>query len=149
MGESYPRFPLFIDLQGKKIVVVGGGTVASRRIGALQSFGGEIAVIAPVWQTPLPQVLWVKRDYQQGDLAGATLVIAATNQRAVNAQVAQDATKQGSFVSVADDPKGSTFYFPALCQGDGVVAGVVSTEGDHHQVVKVAKDIRKLLEQEG
>lgn len=150
MDKKYPRFPLFVDLVGKKIVVVGGGRVASRRIQALLPFGGDIIVISPQWDSPIEGVTWEKRIYQKGDLAGATLAVAATHCRAVNKAVGEEGAIASIPVSVADDPEASTFYFPALCHGGGVVVGLVSREGnDHHQVAAMATIIRNTLEQEG
>lgn len=145
---SYPRFPLFIDLSGKKVVVVGGGTIACRRIGALLKFGADITVIAPYWREPVADVIWLERPYEAGDLVGATLAIAATDDRTVNAAIGQEAGKQDIPVSVADDASACTFYFPAVCMGGNVVAGVVSADGAHHsRTAKAAKAIRKTLEE--
>lgn len=145
---DFPRFPLFVDLSGKKVVVIGGGAVACRRIAVLLQFGGEITVISPHWEKKLEGVTWIERPYQSGDLQGAALVVAATDDRLVNAQVGEEATGLSIPVSVADDASACTFFFPAVCVGGGVVAGAVSTDGAHHsRTAKAAKAIRKKLEE--
>ena len=118
------RFPLFLDLHGKKVVIIGGGPIALRRANVLLSFGAEVILIAPECQEVSPGITWLHRAYRPGDLQGAFLAVAATNQRDVNRAVGQEATKSGIFVSVADCREESTFFFPAICAGNGLVAGV-------------------------
>lgn len=141
------RFPMFVDLRGKKAVVVGAGQIARRRIGVLLEFGAEVTVVAPDC-TGLPeQVRCCVRPYRQGDLEGAFLAVAATNDRAVNRLVGEDAAEAGIFVTVADCREESTFYFPAVCKGGGLVAGVVSEGSAHRKTARAAKAIRALLEE--
>ncbi len=142
-----PRFPLFLDLTGKRVVLVGGGTIAARRIGTLRQFGCEIVVIAPALQAKAEGLTWLRRPYASGDLEGAFLAIAATSDRTVNRQVGEDAKALGIPVSVADCEAECTFYFPAICAGGSLVAGVVSTGKDHHTTARAAKEIRKVLEE--
>lgn len=145
---THPRFPLFIDLTGQKVVVIGGGAIACRRVDTLLKFGADITLVAPRWDKPNPTITWHQRPYATGDLQGATLAITATDDRSVNAQVGRDATALHIPVSVADDAAACTFYFPAVCMGGGVVAGVVSSDGAHHsRTAKAAKAIRNTLEE--
>lgn len=147
MNEAAYRFPLFIDLSGKKCVVIGGGKIALRRIGVLLSFGADVTVIAPTCEAVPEGVTFLKRTYQPGDLAGAFLAVAATNDREVNRQVGLEAGKSGIFVSVADRKEESTFFFPAICTGNGLVAGVVSRGEEHKKTAAAAREIRKVLEE--
>lgn len=140
------RFPLFVDLTGKKVVIVGGGTVAKRRIAVLRPFGAEITVIDPSSPDGREAVRWLKRRYEPGDLAGAFLAVAATNDREVNRQVGLEAKALGIPVSVADREEECTFFFPAICTGTNVIAGVVSHGGDHCAVAEAARRIRGVLE---
>jgi hypothetical protein len=141
------RFPLFIDLTGKKVVLVGGGSISARRVGTLRLFGCDIVVISPELSFQQDGIQWLSRAYQTGDLTGAALAIAATNDRAVNHQVGLDAKALHIPVSVADCEEECTFFFPAICAGDQVVAGVVSHGKDHHATARAAKAIRKVLEE--
>lgn len=147
--ESPFRFPLFVDLKGKPVVVVGAGVIASRRIGSLLSFGADITVIAPHWNKPVDGVRWLRRVYEPGDLTGASLAVTATDSRAVNQQVGEDAKALGIPVSVADRQEECSFFFPAVCLGEHVVAGVVSKGNDHHKTAQAAKAIRARLEELG
>ncbi len=144
--EEY-RFPLFIDLRGRRAVVVGGGKIALRRVQVLQSFGAEVTVIAPECGEIPRGVTYLPRKYAQGDLSGAFLAVAATDDRAVNHQVGQEAARAGIFVSVADSAEESTFFFPAICAGNGLVSGVVSKGNAHRKTAEAARAIRAVLEE--
>lgn len=150
--ESYPMFPLFISLAGKRAVVVGGGQISARRVEKLRTFGAKITVISPALHSRLLQdvdagtVHWEKRAYRTGDLAGTDLALAATDSRAVNHAVAQEAQAANIPVSVADCHEESSFYFPAVMRGGGLVAGMVSEDGaTHHAVREMAVKIREIL----
>lgn len=140
------HFPLFIDLNGALAVLVGGGAVAARRAAVLRRFGARVRVIAPVLRGDFPGVEHVARPYEWGDLAGATLAVAATDDRGVNRQVGEEAKKLHIPVSVADCPTECTFFFPAICEGERVLAGVVSRGDDHSVTAEAAKVIRLTLE---
>lgn len=147
MDLSAYRFPLFIDLKGKKAVIVGGGKIALRRAGVLLSFGADVTIIAPVCEAVPEGATFLQRPYEEGDLAGAFLAVAATNSREVNLQVGQDANAAGILVSVADRKEESNFFFPAICAGNGLVAGVVSQGEEHKKTAAAARKIRTVLEE--
>lgn len=147
MDLSAYRFPLFLDLKGKKAVIIGGGKIALRRAGVLLSFGAEVTIIAPECESVPEGAAFLNRSYQEGDLAGAFLAVAATNCREVNFQVGQEAKKAGIFVSVADRKEESSFFFPAICTGSGLIAGVVSQGEEHKKTAAAARKIRTVLEE--
>ena len=147
MEQKEIRFPLFIDLNGRKAVVVGGGAIACRRAGVLKTFGAQVTLITPEWKEHIEGVSWLQRPYQSGDLEGAVLAVAATDDRAVNRLVGEDARALGIPVSVADCPEECTFYFPAVCEGKNVAAGVVSRGSDHRATARAAEKIRRVLEE--
>lgn len=141
------RFPLFFDLNEKKVVIIGGGKVALRRAVVLLSFGARVTIIAPECEAVPENAVFFQRPYEKGDLAGAFLAVAATSCREVNYQVGQEARQAGIFVSVADCKEESTFFFPAVCTGSGLVAGVVSQGEEHKKTAAAARKIRTLLEE--
>jgi len=117
-----PRFPLWLDLRGRPVLVVGGGRVALRRAKTLLKCGAQIKLISPTLAEPLP-VEHVAREYRAGDVRGMALCVAATDDRQVNRLVGEEARALGIPVSVADAPLESTFYFPALVvQGKAAVS---------------------------
>lgn len=143
------RFPLFVDLSGKQAVLVGGGAVSARRAAVLLRFGAAVTVVAPELNAPFPDgVTYLSRPYAPGDLQGAFLAVAATDDRAVNRAVGEEARRRGIPVSVADCPEECTFFFPAVCEGEELIAGVISKNGaDHRATAAGAKAIRRTLEE--
>lgn len=144
--EANTYFPLFLDLKGKRVVLVGGGAIASRRISVLRQFGCDLTVISPELKLTADWFTWLPRTYQAGDLEGAFLAIAAADSREVNRAVGEEAGQRNIPVSVADCMEECSFYFPSICTGGGVVAGVVSNGRSHRKTALAAKKIRAVLE---
>ena len=140
--QKPPRFPLFVSLLGKKVVIIGAGAIAARRIGVLQKFGADIHVIAPEFSQDinLSKICYQARSFQPEDIHGAFLVIAATNNRTVNHEIAALCKQHEVPVSIADCAEESTFYFPAICEGSGLIAGLVSDGFDLKKRIFVYKD---------
>ncbi len=139
------RFPLFVSLDGEKCVVFGAGKIALRRVGVLKRFGAKVKVIAPESRSELvPDEL---RGYEESDLEGAFLVIAAADNRDVNHRIGEDCAKRGILCSVADRAEESTFFFPAICVGEELTVGVASNGKSHHKTAGAAKRIRGILEE--
>lgn len=143
-AEAAPRFPLFVSLVGKKCVVFGAGNIAARRVGVLRRFGAAVTVVAP--DSPAGIAVNYVRGYEKSDLSGAFLAVAATNDREVNHRIAADCADLHIPCSVADCAVESTFFFPAVCEGGGLVAGVVSDGTAHGKTAAAAKRIRAVLE---
>jgi siroheme synthase-like protein len=123
-------YPIMLDLTGVPVLVVGGGRVALRKIEGLLTAGADVTVVAPVVADPIRDlpVRVVVRDYEVGDLDQVRLVITATDDPAVNAAVATDATDRRIWVNSADDPANCTFTLPAVAR-DGAVTVAVGTGG--------------------
>lgn len=113
-------YPLFADLTGREVLVVGGGAVAERKTAALLAAGAHVTVGAPELTSLLQR--WVeehriqhrRESYREDWLAGCWLVIAATGARALNAGIAADASRRRLFVNVVDDAELSSFQIPAV-----------------------------------
>ncbi|GAB2045081.1 hypothetical protein AGATL06_15780 [Agathobaculum sp. TL06] len=144
-GESLPRFPLFVSLAGKTCVVFGAGRIAARRIGVLRRFGARVVTVAPEDRAGVG--LTHCRGYEKSDLSGAFLAVAATDDRTVNRRIARDCAERDIPCSVADCAAASTFFFPAVCEGGGLTAGVVSDGAAHGKTAAAAKRIRAVLEE--
>lgn len=125
-----PAFPMFVPLEGKTAVLIGGGQVALRRAKTLASCGALLRVIAPQFCSGWENVKAEKklRPYREGDLAGAFLAVAASSSREANRAAAQEARRNGIPISVADSAAEGTFYFPALI-ASGSAAAAVTTSG--------------------
>ena len=81
-----------------------------------------------------------------GDLTGAFLVVAAADDHAVNDAAEEEARRLGILFNRADDQSRCDFFFPAICLGEGLVAGVVGDGSDHHKTAEAARRIRKAWE---
>ena len=143
--QQTPRFPFFVSLAGKKCVVFGAGKIAARRVEVLRHFGATVTVVAP--ESPAGIVVDQVRGYEKSDLSGAFLAVAATNDREVNHRIAADCAASHIPCSVADCAAESTFFFPAICEGGGLIAGVVSDGTAHGKTAAAAKCIRAVLEE--
>lgn len=140
------RFPLFVDLTGKKAVVIGGGTVGLRRAEVLARFGAEVTVISPALSRTMDGIRHIPRKYAPGDLEGVFLAIAATDDPQVNAAARQEARRLGILFNRSDRPPDCDFFFPAVCEGAGMVAGLAGDGTDHGKTARTAREIRKILE---
>ncbi|MEW6679701.1 MAG: bifunctional precorrin-2 dehydrogenase/sirohydrochlorin ferrochelatase [bacterium] len=144
MIEEHKRYyPIFLDIEGKRCVVVGGGKVAKRKIERLLEARADVVVISPDLDESLKErVLWIKREYKNGDLEGAFIAIAATNDKQINQMVYNEAEKMGILINVVDKPKLCRFIVPSLIQRDDVTIAI-STEGKDPSL---AKEIRIKIE---
>jgi len=138
-------YPVFLNLAGKKALVVGGGRVAERKVLSLLAAGAGITVVSPsltkrlAKQASEGRITHRARNYRRGDLKGAFLVIAATDDSALNRQVAIDAP---ALVNVVDVPGECNFIAPSVVRRDPLIVAV-STSGASPAL---SRAIRKELE---
>jgi siroheme synthase-like protein len=122
--------PILVEAAAVRVLVVGGGTVATRKASALCDAGAHVRVVAPTISPalralgPTGRVTLVERRYEPGDVGDAELVIAATSDRAVNATVAADARAAHRLVNVADSPDDGNFATMAKHRSGALVVGV-------------------------
>ena len=123
-------YPVYLDLRDVAVLVVGGGNIAARKIEGLLRAGAAVTVVAPWFaaETQTLPVNRIERRYAASDLDGVRLVITATDDPAVNAQVTRDATARNVWSNSADDPTNCTFILPAIAR-NGVLMAAVSTGG--------------------
>ena len=142
-GVNIPRFPLWVDLRGKRVIVVGGGVVARRRIDTLRRCGAEVTVICP--DPPgIPGIHHLPKKYAAGDLAEAFLAVAATDDADVNAAIVEEAFVRSIPVSTADSRNAGSFHFPSLVN-EGEVAVSVSSGGSDPKLTRQLGDrLRKV-----
>jgi len=123
-------FPVMLSVKDRRCVIIGGGSVALRRAGSLAQAGATVVVIAPKIDpglTSLP-IETQQRPYQPGDLKGAWLVIAASDDKAVNRQVEKDARQVHALVNRPDEPDSGDFTVPAHAH-HGPITLAVQTDG--------------------
>lgn len=143
------KYPIYLELGGRRAVVIGGGTVAVRKAQVLLAAGARLVVVAEQVDDMLTDlctrsdVKLIRSKYSKNYLAGAVLAIAATNSRSVNKQVYKDCQELEILCNVVDDPELCDFFVPAVVKrGDLQIA--IGTEG---YCPAYAGHIRKKLEQ--
>ena len=166
-------YPILLNIQGKKCLVVGGGEVALRKAQMLVEHGANVEIVSPTFCPELNQLVKdgtiqaIHRDYQTEDLNDAFLAVAATDDIKTNEKVATEARKIGILVNVVDKPDISDFIVPSYFRrGDIIVA--VSTSGrspalarkirgelerdfkaEYAQLAVIASEVRSELKQRG
>ncbi len=173
-GEpASPYYPILLNIQGRKCLVVGGGPVALRKVKALLEHGANVEIVSPTFCPELNQLATdgairaIQRDYKSEDLQHTFIAIAATDDAKTNERVAAEARRRGILVNLVDDPKNSDFIVPSyLKRGDVIIA--VSTSGrspalarkirselendfkaEYEQLAVVADEVRSELKQQG
>ena len=145
-------FPMFVDLSDKKIVVVGGGNIATRRIKTLLQFTRNITAVAPKTTMELHElgkagfVNLINRPVKLSDFTMAFMVIAATNDWKLNDEIYRVCKEEGIYVNVADDKSKCDFYFPGIYMQDEVVVGITASGLNHKKARKVRVAIQEAME---
>jgi len=135
---SSPTYPTGLRLEGKKVIVVGGGHVAQRRIPSLIAAGAHVVVIAPnvtpAVEGMAAEITWLARTFQPADLDDAWYVVAATDDHAVNAAVAAAAEVRRIFCVRSDSAAGSTAWTPSVGRHDNVTVAVWGNQDPRRSV---------------
>ncbi len=152
-------FPMFIDIEGKHILVVGAGKIALRRVQTLLQFRARIKVIAK--EIPKEQkeafhllvsegkIVLEEKAFDESDLTEAFfLVLAATNVKKLNHEICMLCRKRKILANTATDRTDCDFYFPAVAVQEELVVGITGDGSDHRKVAETAARIRKVLEME-
>ena len=151
--EQSSFFPLFVDMTDRKVLILGGGNVAARRVRILASFGADITVISPKADAEIKSAAstgslsLLERRYQKGDISAIRpfFIIAATDDRQANHEAMTESLSLGIPASIADSREECTCCFPAIAESGSFIAGLVSKNGDHKGVKQMAQKIRELL----
>lgn len=145
-------FPLFLNMEGRKIRVFGGGKIAARRVKILLEFGANVYVTAPEMEEELELLAKCRKgltlDYNRycaGELAEEEMVFAATDDADVNDAIYEECREKGIPVNVASDKEKCDFYFPAVIRTGNLTVGLTSGGEDHRKAAEAAERIRKIL----
>ena len=141
-------YPVFLNLTGRRCVIIGGGQVAEGKVSKLLDSGAKIIVISPDATQGIRdyadsgQIEYNLRKYQEGDLNGAFLVVAATNDRVVNQEIFEEAEKSGILLNAVDDMPRCSFIAPSIVE-KGPITVAISTGGASPAL---ARKLREKLE---
>ena len=152
-------FPMFIDIEGKHILVVGAGKIALRRVQTLLQFRARIKVIAKAIPKEQKEafhllvsegkIVLEEKAFEESDLTEALfLVLAATNVKKLNHEICMLCRKRKILANTATDRTDCDFYFPAVAVQEELVVGITGDGSDHRKVAETAARIRKVLEME-
>ncbi len=127
-------YPVFLDLSGKPVLVVGGGKIAHQKMENLLKAGAEVTVISPELNEPMAALKaegrfrHIEREYQHGDIEGYSIAFVATDDRSANEVINREGKERRVWVNAVDDPPYCDFIMPGIVQrGDLVIA--ISTSG--------------------
>ncbi|MFI0720189.1 uroporphyrinogen-III C-methyltransferase [Streptomyces sp. NPDC021224] len=130
--DDVPAYPVGLRLAGRRVVVIGGGQVAQRRLPALLSAGADVVLIAPE-ATPSVEAMatagelrWERRPYRTGDLAEAWYALVATRDPAANAAASAEAEERRVWCVRSDDARAASAWTPATGRTDGLTVAVLS-----------------------
>lgn len=123
-----PWFPMFVDLNNRPCLIVGGGTVALRKAEKLRPYSPALTVVAPELVPGFEECTLLRRPYRPGDEEGMALVIAATDDTDLNHAISRACREKNIPVNVVDDREFCSFLFPCLVQEGDLSIGI-STGG--------------------
>jgi siroheme synthase-like protein len=146
-------YPIFLDLTGRRCLVVGGGAVAEGKVRGLLAANAEVTVVAPTLTPALDALVRAGEirhrhgEYAANDLDGVDLCFVATDDGAINARVAADARDGGVWVNAADDPANCDFVLPAVVRRGNIVLAA-STGGSSPALARrLREDLTAFLDE--
>ncbi|MFE0763824.1 uroporphyrinogen-III C-methyltransferase [Streptomyces smyrnaeus] len=131
--SATPAYPVGLRLAGRRVVMVGGGTVAQRRLPALLTAGADVTVVAPEVTPSVEamvaggEITWERRAWRPGDLADAWYALAATDDPEVNAAIVAEAESRRVWCVRTDDADEGTAWTPATGRSDGITVAVLTS----------------------
>jgi precorrin-2 dehydrogenase/sirohydrochlorin ferrochelatase len=146
-------YPVMLNISGKKVVVIGGGSVAARKVRDLVECGALVTVVAASVGASITELKGsypekieiVQRAYKRGDLAGALMAFSATDDEGVNRTVYRDALELNIFINAVDDPPNCTFFVPSWFQRNGLVVSVSTGGISPSMAARIRRDIEKII----
>jgi siroheme synthase-like protein len=146
--KKFPYYPIYIDIEDRDVLIVGGGNVCARKAETMMRYGARVTIVAPEvageiarWEAE-GKLTVHRRVYQESDLAGRSVVIASTDDACVNGRVARDCRRRKIPVNVVDVTHLCEFIVPAIVE-QGSIQMAISTGG---KSPAMARTIRELLQ---
>lgn len=136
-------FPIFINVENVKVLVIGLGCITARRINVLKNFGAEITVITKEVKTNVENIDIKIKEFEEDDIKEIyDIVIAATDNNAVNKNIIKLAKEKNiKYYNSISDKNDNNFFFPAVIENDEIVCGLTSKNGLNHKIAKQYADI--------
>jgi precorrin-2 dehydrogenase/sirohydrochlorin ferrochelatase len=145
------HYPLFLDLTDQPVVVIGAGGVATRKVRALLAAKARLTIISPEARAMIRQlarskrIRWVRRPYRRGDLRGASLAIAATNDLAINESVCAEAKRLRILVNSVAPPSAGNFIVPSHVRRGGISLAISTGGASPAFAKRLRRDLERFL----
>jgi len=139
-------YPIMLNIAGKPVAVVGGGQVAARKVRGLLAAAADVTVVSPTLAATIDPITvhWLQQPYTRAAVADALVIIACTDDPAVNQRVKAEATP-GQLVNNASDKANSDFYNVAVATSDSVMVTVSTAGRSPHQAKQIRQEIQHWL----
>jgi len=145
-------YPLFLKLEGKEVLVVGAGAVATRKVAELAAAGARVRVVAPEAAEEMrahPSIRWISRSFTETDVDGAWVVVAATDDAQVQRAVAEACAQRHVFVVAVDDVANASAYGAAIVRRAPLTVAI-SSDGEAPALVRLMRElVEDLLPDDG
>lgn len=142
------HLPISIDISDRKILIIGGGQSALKKIRILQSFGANIEVLAKniIDEVLATGVVCIQKNYEKSDLEGYLMLYSCTNNETLDRQIAQDGREAGVLVNIHDNPSLCQFVSPAIYQDGNITVAVGSNAENVQEAIRIRNQIQEFLE---
>ncbi|MEF9921499.1 MAG: bifunctional precorrin-2 dehydrogenase/sirohydrochlorin ferrochelatase [Anaerovoracaceae bacterium] len=146
------HFPLFINGAGKKVIVFGGGKIATRRINTLIDFDFEITVVSTELTDKLKELVSEKKitfidsTYKSDYINNQYLILACTDDRNTNKEIGVVGKSKGILVNIADAKEECDFFFPAIAGNDEIIVGIMGNGQSHKTTKEIASKLREIID---
>lgn len=145
MSKKYPYYPIYLDIENRSVVIIGGGNVCARKAETMMKYGARVTIVSPEFTEEIEQ--WARegclalrrKEYDPSDLDGANIVIASTDVQEVNEQIAADCRARRIPVNVVDVTPLCEFIVPAIIES-GSIQIAVSTGGRSPALARTLKE---------
>jgi precorrin-2 dehydrogenase/sirohydrochlorin ferrochelatase len=147
-------YPVMVNMEGRLAVVVGGGSVAARKVADLLESGAKVKVVSPEINNEIVELAkdneleLMKREYEYGDLDGAALVFSATNDRSVNELVFMEAEGRNIFINAVDDPDNCSFYVPSFTRKGDFLFALSTAGAAPAYAARIRRELEKQIPEE-
>ena len=151
MKKKYPYYPVYLDIEERNVLIIGGGNVCARKAETMMKYGAHVTIVSPEFTDEIEGwatqgVLELRRKpYEEPDLDGASIVIASTDDPCINARIARDCRRRKIPVNVVDVTHLCEFIVPAIVES-GSIQIAVSTGGKSPALARTLKeDLQKFV----
>jgi len=143
--KKHPYYPIYLDIEGRNVVIIGGGNVCARKAETMMKYGANVTIVSPDFTSEIEgwaaegQLKLRRKRYDENDLDDANIVIASTDEQSVNEQIAADCRRRRIPVNVVDVTPLCEFIVPAIVES-GSIQIAISTGGKSPALARTLKE---------